>query len=119
MRSAPGGRRGACLQTRRRTTSRLTPLSPIPLSPRPLQKWSKGKVREKLANLVLFDQKALDRLNAEVPKMKLVTISAVSERLKIGGSLARAGIQDLVKKGALRVVAAHSKMPVYSKPSAE
>lgn len=79
-----------------------------------MQKWSKGKVREKLMNLVAYDQKTFDRLLAEVPKMKLVTIAAVSDRLKVTGSLARAGIKDLVSRGLLRVVSYHSKAPVYS-----
>ena len=165
------------------------------------KKWSKGKVREKLQNAVMFDQKQYDRMNAEVPKvsegaspsarqplalgvgppagcscisapppprapppparlrhqtrrvvarrsvatrlfsaggaalshlqtcvpparppacpcaaqMKLITIAAVSERIKLGGSLARAGIREMVEKGVLRVVAPHSKMPIYTR----
>jgi small subunit ribosomal protein S25e len=47
--------------------------------------------------------------------MKLITIAAVSERIKLGGSLARAGIREMVGKGVLRVVAAHSKMPIYTR----
>ena len=47
--------------------------------------------------------------------MKLVTIAAVSDRLKVTGSLARAGIRDLVARGLLRVVSYHSKAPVYTK----
>jgi small subunit ribosomal protein S25e len=35
-----------------------------------MQKWSKGKVREKLQNAVMFDQKLYDRLVAEVPKVR-------------------------------------------------
>ena len=35
-----------------------------------VQKWSKGKVREKLQNAVMFDQKLYDRLVAEVPKVR-------------------------------------------------
>jgi len=35
------------------------------------KKWNKGKVREKLANLVLFDQKTFDKLNTELPKVRL------------------------------------------------
>lgn len=31
-----------------------------------VQKWSKGKVREKLNNLVVFDQQTYDRMLAEV-----------------------------------------------------
>jgi hypothetical protein len=33
------------------------------------QKWNKGKVREKLANAVMFDEKTYERLVAEVPKV--------------------------------------------------
>ena len=33
------------------------------------KKWSKGKVREKLQNAVQFDQKVLDRMLLEVPKV--------------------------------------------------
>ena len=63
----------------------------------------------------MFDQKQYDRMNAEVPKMKLITIAAVSERIKLGGALARAGIREMVQKGVLRVVAPHSKMPIYTR----
>lgn len=50
--------------------------------------------------------------------MKVVTIATLSERLKIGGSLARIGLRELVEKKLLRVVSASSKMPVYSKVEA-
>lgn len=33
------------------------------------QKWSKGKVREKVANKVLFDNDTYQRLSAEIPKV--------------------------------------------------
>lgn len=79
------------------------------------KKWSKGKVREKLTNAVLFDQKTYDRLITEVPKVKLITPSVVSERLKVNGSLARAGIRELVSKGLIRVVSYHSKQGIYTR----
>lgn len=53
-----------------------------------------------------------------VAQMKVVTIATLSERLKIGGSLARIGLRELVEKKLLRVVSASSKMPVYSKVEA-
>jgi ribosomal protein S25 len=34
------------------------------------QKWSKGKVREKVANKVLFDNDLYTRLSAEIPKVR-------------------------------------------------
>jgi hypothetical protein len=43
-----------------------TPAIVVPSVP---QKWNKGKVREKLANAVLFDEKTYERLVAEVPKV--------------------------------------------------
>ena len=46
------------------------------------KKWSKGKVKEKLANLVLFDKASYDKMIADVPKLKLITPSIISEKLK-------------------------------------
>ncbi|MGH0175574.1 UNVERIFIED_CONTAM: hypothetical protein FKN15_009416 [Acipenser sinensis] len=62
------------------------------------KKWSKGKVRDKLNNLVLFDKATYDKLYKEVPNYKLITPAVVSERLKIRGSLARASLQELLNK---------------------
>ena len=56
------------------------------------KKWSKGKVRDKLNNLVLFHKAAYDKLCKEVPNYKLINPAVVSERLKIRGSLARAAL---------------------------
>lgn len=78
-----------------------------------LQKWSKGKVRDKLNNLVLFDKATLDKFRKEVPSYKLITPSVVSERLKIRGSLAKKGLRDLYKEGktnALLLLAQKLKM---------
>ena len=46
---------------------------------------------------VLFDEDGWLRLQAEVPKMKLITPSALVERLKINGSLARAACKLLAE----------------------
>merc|ERR1711861_21843 len=68
------------------------------------KKWSKGKVKEKLANLVMFDKPTYDRLLKEIPKAKLITPSVVSERLKVNGSVARAAIRHLEEKGVIAPV---------------
>merc|ERR1712109_354753 len=73
------------------------------------KKWSKGKVRDKLNNLVLFDKATYDKLLEEVPTYKLITPSVVSERLKVRGSLARAGLKELLQKGLIRQVVNHSR----------
>merc|ERR1739848_788837 len=62
------------------------------------KKWSKGKVRDKLNNLILFDKATYDKLYKEVPSYKLITPSVVSERLKVRGSLARFALQELEEK---------------------
>merc|ERR1711970_1628055 len=61
------------------------------------KKWSKGKVREKLNNMVVFDQNTYDRMMKGAATFKLVTPSAISERLKINGSLARRAIKELLR----------------------
>lgn len=62
------------------------------------KKWSKGKTRDKLNNLVMFDKATYDKFMKEVPSYKLITPSVVSERLKVRGSLARAALKELVAK---------------------
>merc|ERR1711897_24026 len=71
------------------------------------KKWSKGKVRDKLNNLVLFDKPTYDKLIKEVPTYKLITPSIVSERLKVRGSLARKALDELTAKGLIRQVVQH------------
>merc|ERR1711915_542497 len=79
------------------------------------KKWSKGKVRDKLNNLVLFDKQTYDKLYKEVPSYKLITPSAVSERLKITGSLARKGLGELLKKGLITRIVKHNAPSVYTR----
>ncbi|KAG9449698.1 hypothetical protein H6P81_009663 [Aristolochia fimbriata] len=57
------------------------------------KKWSKGKQKEKVNNMVLFDEATYDKLLSEVPKYKLITPSILSDRLRINGSLARRAIR--------------------------
>merc|ERR1712178_313101 len=79
------------------------------------KKWSKGKVRDKLNNLVLFDKATHEKLLEEVPTYKLITPSVVSERLKVRGSLARAGLQELLNKGLIKQVVKHSRQVIYTR----
>merc|ERR1712221_43589 len=66
------------------------------------KKWSKGKVRDKLNNLILFDKPTYEKLYKEVPNYKLITPAVVSERLKIRGSLARRALIELKSKGLIK-----------------
>ncbi|KAJ6671391.1 40S RIBOSOMAL PROTEIN S25 [Salix viminalis] len=47
------------------------------------KKWSKGKQKEKVNNMVLFDQATYDKLLSEAPKYKLITPSVLSDRMRV------------------------------------
>merc|ERR1712198_768148 len=79
------------------------------------KKWSKGKVRDKLNNLVLFDKATYDKFQKEVPSYKLITPSVVSERLKITGSLAKKALHQMYKKGQIKKVCKHHAQIVYTR----
>merc|ERR1719343_24678 len=78
------------------------------------KKWS--KVKEKLANLVMFDQATYDKMLKEIPKTKLITTAVVSERLKVNGSVARQAIRHLEEKGLIQPVGERSaSMLIYTR----
>merc|ERR1711944_259878 len=79
------------------------------------KKWSKGKSRDKLNNLVLFDKNTYDKLYKEVPTYKLITPSIVSERLKVRVSLARRALGELEGKGLIKLVSAHRSQIIYTR----
>jgi small subunit ribosomal protein S25e len=79
------------------------------------KKWSKGKQREKVDNKVLFNKEAYDRLYSEVPKMKLITVSAMVERLKINGGLARRAILELEAAGKIKPIVVTAQQKIYTR----
>ncbi|KAI3434488.1 hypothetical protein D9Q98_002564 [Chlorella vulgaris] len=83
------------------------------------KKWSKGKLKEKSNNLVLFDAPTYEKLLSEVPKYKMITLSVLSDRLRINGSLARAAINELVGKGLIKEVAKSRAQSIYTRATKE
>eukprot|EP00996_Jenningsia_fusiforme_P004843 NODE_5715_length_645_cov_464.768456_g5327_i0.p1 GENE.NODE_5715_length_645_cov_464.768456_g5327_i0~~NODE_5715_length_645_cov_464.768456_g5327_i0.p1 ORF type:complete len:119 (+),score=42.89 NODE_5715_length_645_cov_464.768456_g5327_i0:105-461(+) len=83
------------------------------------KKWSKGKVREKLNNLVMWEKAARDKLYAEVPKYKLITTAIVSDRLKVNGSLARQALQVLAAEGLIVPVLNAQKCKIFTRVAPE
>mmetsp|Transcript_28056 Transcript_28056/g.66257 ORF Transcript_28056/g.66257 Transcript_28056/m.66257 type:complete len:112 (+) Transcript_28056:38-373(+) len=79
------------------------------------KKWSKGKVREKANLATLFDKDTYARLEKEVPKMKMISLSTVSERLKINCSLARRACRLLEDKGLIRLVYSSNSQMLYTR----
>merc|ERR1712008_111933 len=79
------------------------------------KKWSKGKSRDKVDNKVLFTKEQYERLYSEVPKMKLITVSAVVEKLKVNGGLARRGLRELEGEGKIRPVLLSQHQLIYTR----
>jgi len=78
--------------------------------------WNKGKVREKLDNMVMFDKATYDKMMKEIPKAKFITTSVVSERLKVNGSVARSAIKHLEEKGLTAAVCEkHHAQKIYTR----
>jgi small subunit ribosomal protein S25e len=83
-----------------------------------VQKWSKGKVKEKIANKVVFDKETYEKLLKEVPKSKLITPAIISERLRVNGSLARLALKELLAKGLIKKVCTHHRNQIYTRAAA-
>jgi small subunit ribosomal protein S25e len=79
------------------------------------KKWSKGKVKDKSNNAVVFDKTTYEKLIKEVPTYKLISPSVLVDRLRINGSLARLAIKDLVSKGLIKVVSTHGSQLIYTR----
>merc|ERR1712168_1082135 len=82
------------------------------------KKWSKGKGRDKLQNMCLFDKPTYDKVLKEVPNYKLITPAIVSGRMKIRGSLARRALIELKSKGLIKEVVKHSSQVIYTRATA-
>ncbi|KAI9597222.1 ribosomal protein S25 [Syncephalis fuscata] len=82
------------------------------------KKWSKGKVKDKSNNAVVFDQAILDKLLKEAPTYRLITPSVLVDRLRISGSLARAALSELAEKGQIRLVSKHNSQMIYTRATA-
>ncbi|KAL9238220.1 hypothetical protein vseg_012675 [Gypsophila vaccaria] len=83
------------------------------------KKWSKGKQKEKVNNMVLFDNATFDKLLTEAGKQKVITAATLSERFRINGSLARRAISELLTRGTIKMVAHHSSLQIYTRATNE
>merc|ERR1712070_653795 len=77
--------------------------------------WTKVKVRDKLNNDVFLDDKRFQKLSQEIPKILVITRSAIMEKFKVNGSIARALIKKLAESEAIKPVGEHSaKFDLYT-----
>jgi len=79
------------------------------------EKWSKGKLREKKNNRVVFTAQMLEKFIKEVPKkMKVITTYNLIEQYKINGSLARRGIRELLERALIAPVDVNRANSIYT-----
>merc|ERR1719271_2383384 len=78
------------------------------------KKWNSGKVKEKTNNAVYFDEATYEKLLSDVPKSRLITVSTISDKLRVNGSVARAAIRDLESKGLIKKVSTHNAQLLYT-----
>merc|ERR1712018_674303 len=64
----------------------------------------KTKVKDKLNHEVFLDQKRFDKICSEMPKILCLTRSAVMEKFKVNGSVARGLLRHLAGTGTLKPV---------------
>lgn len=77
--------------------------------------WTKVKIKDKLNNEVFLDEKRFAKICQEVPKILCVTRSALMEKFKINGSVARGLIKHLSKEGSIKRIGDHSaKFDLFS-----
>jgi len=76
---------------------------------------AKGRVKDKIANKIVLDQETYEKILGEVPKYKLITVSVISERLKISGSVAKKALLVLEEKGLITPIVKHSRLSIYTK----
>lgn len=67
----------------------------------------------------LLRQSTYDKLLAEVPKYKMITVSILCDRLRLTCSLARKAIQILIAKGHIKPLTLHSKQQIYTRTTAD
>jgi len=79
------------------------------------KKWSKGKARDKVDNKVLFSKEQWERFEGEVPKMKLITVSTVVEKLKINAGLARRALNAMSEEGTIKAVCVSRAQRIYTR----
>jgi small subunit ribosomal protein S25e len=80
-----------------------------------MQKWTKGKVKEKADNAVFLDRANYDRIIAGIPKLgKHISTSSLIEKFKVVGSIARILLKKCVENGSIKSVESHSRQTLYT-----
>ena len=79
------------------------------------KKWSKGKVTEKSNLDVYVDPKKFKDMEKDIPRMKLITLSSVSDRFKVTLSVARKVIRYFAEQNKITALDfQHQQCPLFT-----
>ena len=79
------------------------------------KKWSKGRVKDKLNLEVFITPAQLKEMEKDIPKMRLITLSTVSDRFKIVASVARRVIRHFASTNKiLPLDYQHQQLPLFT-----
>ncbi|KAK1936058.1 putative ribosomal protein S25 [Babesia divergens] len=80
------------------------------------KKWVKVKTKDKINNAIFFEKATYDKMLAEIPKCRLITVSTISEKLKVNGSLARQALAQLEEMNLIKPLCdQHHAQRLYTK----
>ncbi|MGQ9720335.1 MAG: eS25 family ribosomal protein [Candidatus Jordarchaeum sp.] len=79
------------------------------------KKWTKEpKVVEKEIRNILIDDELKSTIEEEIPKMKMITPTAISGKYNIRISIAKEIISNLENKGKIKLVESNRRIKVYT-----
>ncbi|KAK1443386.1 hypothetical protein BgAZ_202620 [Babesia gibsoni] len=68
------------------------------------KKWVKVKTKDKINNAVFWEKATYEKMLADIPKARLITISTICDKLKVNGSLARQAIAQLEELNLIKPI---------------
>merc|ERR1711904_442578 len=77
------------------------------------KKWSKGRTKDKVPKLCLFERDLYKKFIADVPKYNMISVAVLADRFKINGSLARAAINEMFRKNLIVKIFSHGKLCLF------
>merc|ERR1739838_42669 len=79
------------------------------------KKWQKDKVKEKSNVGFYFDANCVKKVNNEVPKMKMITLGTLRDKLQLSGSLCKEVVRVMESQGKIERVAKKGNFYLFSK----
>ncbi|MBS7287231.1 MAG: 40S ribosomal protein S25 [Candidatus Freyarchaeota archaeon] len=77
------------------------------------------KVVEKEVRSILVDEETLEAMEKEIPKMRVITPSEISDKYKIRVSVAKSILKRLEEKGAIKLVSSDKRLKIWTGTKAE